>query len=177
LTDIDVLKDVVHRLNSENIKYMLSGSVSMSFYTIPRMTRNIDIIIQLATSDTKKMYNLFKDDYYIDEEMVHNAVIHHDMFNIIHNLSVFKIDFIVRKDEEFRIHEFSNRKTIEFDGIELQIVSLEDLIISKLYWMKDTESELQKKDIISLLKRKIDNAYIEYWCEKLEILDLYKRIR
>lgn len=176
MTDIEVLKDVIQRLNKGGIDYMLSGSVSMSFYTTPRMTRDIDIIIYLTLSEANIMYELFKDDYYIDEDMVRNAVNHHDMFNIIHNNSVFKIDFMVRKDEEFRIHEFNNKKTINFDGVELKIVSLEDLIISKIYWMSETASEIQKRDIISLLSKKPDTAYIEYWCNRLGIMDIYQRI-
>lgn len=176
MNDVDVLKDVIQRLNRGNIDYMLSGSVSMSFYTTPRMTRDIDIVIYLSISDTGTMYELFKDSYYIDEDMIKNAVIHHDMFNIIHNSSIFKVDFIVRKDEDFRVQEFNNKKTINFDGIEMKIVSLEDLIISKIYRMRETGSEIQKRDIVSLLSKNPDISYIEYWCKQLGILEVYRGI-
>jgi hypothetical protein len=52
MNEVDILKD------------MVSGSVSMNFYAIPRMTRNIDIVILLNESDVERIYQIFKDELY-----------------------------------------------------------------------------------------------------------------
>jgi hypothetical protein len=176
MNEIDVLKDVIQKLTNNNIKYMLSGSLSMSFYTMPRMTRDIDIVIQLTNNEIEKMFDIFKNEYYIDKEIIYDAVKNFSMFNIIHTASVTKIDFIIRKNEEYRILEFENRKKVFLDDIEINIVSLEDLVISKIYWSKDSLSELQIRDVKNLIKKNYDKNYVEHWCKKLEIFSLYEKI-
>ncbi len=58
------------------------------------------------------------------------------------------------------------------------IVSLEDLILSKLWWAKDSQSEMQISDIKNLLVSTddIDNMYIDKWVERLNLKDIYGKI-
>ncbi len=81
--------------------------------------------------------------------------------------SVIKVDFIVRKNTEYRRLEFERRRPVTVDDIEIWIVSKEDLIISKLYWAKDSHSEFQLRDVKNLLKSGYDDMYLQTWTEKL----------
>jgi hypothetical protein len=47
--------------------------------------------------------------------------------------------------------EFSRRVAVQLSGVDMFIVSREDLILSKLVWAADSKSEMQRRDIISLL--------------------------
>jgi len=40
------LKLIASRLDAAGIPYMLTGSVAMSFYAEPRMTRDLDLVIK-----------------------------------------------------------------------------------------------------------------------------------
>ena len=53
--ELAVLSDVVSRFESAGFEYMLTGSVAMNYYSQPRMTRDIDIVVSLVESDTAKM--------------------------------------------------------------------------------------------------------------------------
>ena len=172
LSELKIFRDVIEKLNNNNIPYMISGSVAMNYYTTPRMTRDIDIIIEIK--NIKAFYGTFKKDYYINQEMVSAAVKHQQMFNIIHLKEVIKIDFIIRKNTEYRKTEFERRKKVEIDGMSVFIVSIEDLIISKLLWGKDRHSELQMRDVKNLLKERLDKEYIDHWVKKLHIDDFYQ---
>ena len=167
LNELNILKSVVQKLNKNNIPYMITGSIAMSYYSIPRMTRDIDIVVEIDNVD--KFYNLFKDDYYIDIEMIKNSIYHQSMFNIIHSTEIIKIDFIIRKDSDYRKKEFDRKKQFKFGDDYIYIVSIEDLIISKLIWSKDSHSGMQLDDVKNLLKEKIDLKYIKEWSVKLEI--------
>jgi hypothetical protein len=50
--ELDILKQVCQGLEQANIPYMLTGSLAANFYTVPRMTRDIDIIIEILPSGT-----------------------------------------------------------------------------------------------------------------------------
>lgn len=45
MNELDILKLVASRLNDAEFDYMLSGSVALTFYGKPRMTRDIDIVV------------------------------------------------------------------------------------------------------------------------------------
>jgi hypothetical protein len=174
LLELNIFKDVVKKLNINKIPYMISGSVAMNYYTIPRMTRDIDIIIEIE--DVDNFYNTFKEEYYIDREMVNDAIKNQYMFNIISIKEVMKIDFIIKKNTEYRKAEFKRRRQVIIEGLKVYIVSIEDLIISKLIWAEDSKSELQIKDVKNLLEEKVDMKYIHGWTDKLNLSALLKEI-
>jgi hypothetical protein len=81
---LEVLKLVAVRLDRAGIAYMISGSIALSYYAQPRLTRDIDIIIELSPDDDERLAELFADDFYIDAETIRDAVALDGMFNVIH---------------------------------------------------------------------------------------------
>ncbi len=100
------------------------------------------------------------------------------MFNIIHSESVFKVDFIVRKDNPYRLEEFQRKKQMAFEGMDIFIVAPEDLILSKLAWIKETMSELQMRDIRSMLQsvKGLDFVYLDKWADYLGVTEIYRQV-
>ncbi|WP_284452516.1 hypothetical protein [Parachlamydia acanthamoebae] len=177
--EIDVLKLVCLKLDQANVPYMLTGSFAANFYAIPRMTRDIDIVLAVQKSDISRLYQLFADDFYIDRDSISEAVNHSGMFNIIHNDSVFKIDFIIRKNDPYRTLEFQRKRNVQLDNTKIWIVAPEDLIISKLFWAKDSFSEIQIRDVKNLISSitHLDYPYIREWVRKLELNSIYERLQ
>lgn len=176
IDELEVLKIVTGRLESAGIPYMVSGSVAANFYAAPRMTRDIDIVIKISDKDTEKIFSLFSGDFYIDKEAIKNSLKSQGMFNVIHYEAIVKVDFIIRKNQEYRRIEFGRKRKIIFGGSSINIVSPEDLIISKLFWAKDSFSEIQIKDVKNLIKTvdELDMNYIKSWVKKLGLEDIFK---
>ena len=157
---------------------MLSGSVALSLYAVPRMTRDIDIVIALGAEDVGPLVALFENDFYIDAEMVSNAVSRRHMFNVIHDSTVSKLDFIVRKDTAYRVEEFSNRRRVKLGSREVWTVGPEDLVLSKLVWARDSESARQLDDVRSVLTAcRLDESYLSRWAVELGVADALARCR
>ncbi|MEA3226837.1 MAG: hypothetical protein U9Q07_12880, partial [Planctomycetota bacterium] len=72
--ELEVLKTVANSLEEVGINYMVSGSIAANYYTIPRMTRDIDIVIELEQEGIDKFVGLFEGDFYVDREMIANEV-------------------------------------------------------------------------------------------------------
>jgi len=53
-------------------------------------------------------------------------------------------------------------------GVDVFLISTEDLILRKLLWYKESESDRQSEDIESIFKRqkKLDMRYIRKWAQK-----------
>jgi len=175
--EIAILKLVCQKLYENQIPYMLTGSFAANFYAVPRMTRDIDIVVEIVASDASRFFQIFQDDFYIDMNAIEEAVKHEDMFNIIHMNSVFKVDFVIRKKSIYRVVEFQRRRQIELDQMSLWIVSPEDLILSKLHWSKDSLSDFQLRDVKNLLDsvKDLDKKYLDQWVQKLGLDAVYER--
>lgn len=170
--ELDVLRDAIHRLEGAGIAYMLTGSVALSYYAEPRMTRDVDIVVELGERDPKTVTSLFASDYYVSEEDVGRAIAGRTMFNVLHLDKLVKLDFIVRKDTAYRRREFERRTRVDLPGFKAWIVSREDLILSKLAWAKESGSELQLRDVRSLLAAKVDEAYLRAHAAELSVAQL-----
>ena len=176
-TEFDVLKDVIQKFEKLGIKYMLTGSLAMSYYAQPRMTRDIDLVVEIPNSVVRLIEKIFKDDYYISMDAVADAIENFFIFNIIHIKSSVKVDCIVRKQDEYRKLEFGRRVEVNIKNFEVSIVSKEDLIISKLFWIQQGDSELQKRDVINLLKTGFDKEYLLNWLKRLNLENILNKIK
>jgi hypothetical protein len=112
------------------LAYMVTGSMAVNYYAVPRMTRDIDV------------------------------------------------DFIVRRDSEYRLVEFSRRRHVSVEGCDLYMVAPEDLILSKLDWARASLSALQLADVRNLLTSipELDHAYLARWASRLGLEALYREV-
>ncbi|MDI6761176.1 MAG: nucleotidyltransferase [Candidatus Brocadiaceae bacterium] len=167
--ELEVLKTVVSRLQSAGIHYMVTGSIALNFYSVPRMTRDIDLVIELSLPEVDRFCNLFSKDFYLNKEA--------GVFNLIHNESIVKVDFIVRKEGEYHREEFRRRRPVNLEGTTLFLVSPEDLILSKLLWARDTDSEVQLRDVRNLLHslKDLDRPYLQRQSLSLGLGEVYER--
>jgi hypothetical protein len=160
------------RLNAARIPYMVTGSFAMAVYAIPRMTRDIDLVIALAEQQVPALLQAFAADCYLERAAVEEALTGRGMFNAIHRAWHLKADFIVRKDEPYRRVEFERRRQIGLGGQSYPVVTPEDLVLSKLCWRRESRSDLQLKDIEQILAAQpdIDWAYLRQWAPELGVL-------
>lgn len=138
---------------------MLSGSIALGLYTVPRMTRDIDFIIHLEAKNVDVFVNSFKEGFYCDMDAVKEAM-----------------EALVKMP--FRQEEFKRRLKVDYFGKTIYVVSPEDLLISKLIWIQDFQSAVQIEDIKSLVViDSLDWEYISKWVKQLKLrtFDLINR--
>jgi len=74
------------------------------------------------------------------------------MFNVVDLATGWKIDLIVCKSRAFSREEFGRRRLIHLQGISLFIASVEDIVVSKLEWGKQGQSQRQVEDVAGILR-------------------------
>jgi hypothetical protein len=121
----DLLRSTAQKLADIGVPYMLSGSMAMSFYSVSRFTRDIDIVAYLQETDIDNLLLVFDGDYYhrptIKEEIDRKGI-----FNIISNETGFKLDFIVLKQDEYSQVAFSRRRLMRLNDAEYSVIAIED---------------------------------------------------
>ena len=168
------LQDVCRRLDSAAVAYMLTGSLAMAYYARPRMTRDIDLVIALEPEAASRLPSILGAEYHAGPDAIGEAFRLRRPCNVIHLPTVVKIDFIPRKEGEYRETEFARRRRVILAGVDLWIASREDLILSKLDWARDSRSELQWRDVRHLLEAPVDSAYLGAWAPRLGVDALLK---
>jgi len=179
MEQLEVLRKVVEKLRDLDIEYMLSGSVAMNFYGQPRMTRHIDIIISIKETQIRRFIDAFKEEFYIESEMVLKEVSGKGMFNVILNDYIVKVDFILRKDTKYDINAFERRRLVNVGDFEIWLISPEDLVPNKLLWAREGNSEIQKRDVknILMITDDLDFNYLRDWSKRLSVDSLLEECR
>jgi hypothetical protein len=175
-TELDILRIVSERLDAAQVPYMLTGSYALAFYTTPRMTRDLDLVISLSEDEIEPVVQAFESDFYVDADDIRAAVVSQRQFNLMHLASGIKVDLIIRKASEYRQVEFARRRAVTFAGVKTWIVTREDLILSKLVWAGESGSELQQRDVRSLIDDSVDQGYVEQWARRLGVHTVFKSL-
>jgi hypothetical protein len=175
-----VFQDVLARLEEAKIPYMVVGSLSSIVYGEPRMTKDMDIVVDVPAQDASKFefYFPFSGFYCPPGDILKDEIVNRGQFNLIHHESGLKIDVIVRKQSPHSIEEFKRRKKISFwKGFEAFIASPEDVIIKKLDFFREGGSEKHITDIRGILaSTELDRAYLEKWIQSLGLETVWQKV-
>ncbi len=117
---------------------------------------------------------------HVDADAAREALSPEGSFNAIDPETGWKVDFIIRKSREFSVSEFERRRERQALGMELPLVSLEDLIVAKLEWAEKCGSETQLRDVRALLRsapHDLDRAYLERWIRELDLTGVWNVVQ
>jgi len=178
------LKPLIETFNKFSISYYIGGSLASSIYGMPRTTLDADIVADINPNQIKALKSNLQEEYYIDENMIKNAIINSSSFNLIHLETSVKIDVFVYKDNAYQKNAIE--RSVEDTLVENEqsskfcFASPEDIIINKLKWyqMGGKVSERQWLDIIGVIKIQgvfLDKEYLKKWSIKLELIELLKK--
>lgn len=181
---ISALEPLIKALNDTSIDYFIGGSIASSAYGLARATMDVDMILNLKPFQIQSFVKMLKEEYYVDIEMIAQAVNTKSSFNILHLPTMLKIDFFILKGQPYPIKSFERRvlNTLDDseDSIKVFLCSPEDIIISKLDWfsLSNETSERQWLDILGVIKVQKDNLdkkYLKHWAEQLNLLELLQK--
>jgi hypothetical protein len=168
------------------IRYVVGGSVASSFYGIPRFTRDVDLVAEVRLAHAEAIATALAEEFYVDTDMIKDAVTRRASFNVIHLATMFKADVFIRQGDSWSQEEMERARTHEIavsEGtVAVRFASPEDTLLHKLIWFKlgNETSDRQWGDILGVLEvqgEALDHEYLDRWAPALDISDLLARAR
>jgi hypothetical protein len=175
---------VVEALEAAGAPYRIGGSVASSVHGIARATLDVALVTELGPDQVDAFMRGLGDGYYVDRDMILDAMRRRSCFNVIHLETMIKVDVFVVKDDPFHRESFRRAVLDTLEDVEgartFHISTPEDIILHKLVWfrMGDGVSERQWRDAVGVIKVQgdaLDLGYLRLWAPDLHVADLLDR--
>lgn len=180
---IDVTQDVARILSELRIPYAVGGSMASILHGEPRLTQDVDFIVELGESQIGAVVKAFAGGYYIAEAAVRDAVQRRASFNVIHLATMLKADIYVAGRsvlDPLQIGRATEERLREDSKIPVRISSAEDIVLRKLEWFRKGRevSDRQWRDVLGVLKvmrGRLDLTFLSETALAAGIADLLDR--
>ena len=175
---------VVSVLDALDVPYAIGGSLASAWHGISRTTVDSDIIAALQLIHVQPFVQALKDEFYVDEGAMRDAVNRRSSFNLIHLRTMYKVDVFVSKSRPFDRAQLANRRlrlVAEDPDRKAFVMGAEDTVLAKLEWYRlgGETSERQWQDVLGIVRvqgDRLDWAYMRQQARGLGVDDLLERL-
>ena len=156
MPDHDLLHCFISRLNRLNIRYAVTGAIASIIYGEPRLTHDLDLVIELHLEDIDRFAAAFPlSEFYCPPAEIIQIEIRRSQrghFNLIHHDTGFKAD--VYASGQDRLHQWAleSSRQVDFEGETFQVAPVEYVIFRKLQYYHEGGSEKHLRDISGMLE-------------------------
>jgi hypothetical protein len=180
---IGVTVQITNVLEKLGIEYLVGGSLASSLHGLPRATQDVDVVAHLRPEHVSALVDALREDFYLDESAIRDAVATRSTFNVIHLFTMFKADIFVAGADDVIRREMERREPFQLEGEpsrQIIVASPEDIIVQKLHWYRlgDHVSDRQWLDALGVLRvrgKDLDRAYMREVALRLDVSDLLER--
>src|SRR5579871_173671 len=143
MEQLELLRLTIDILERLELSYALVGSYGSSIFGEPRMTRDIDILLDLPESKVSDFCSAFTAiDATINETAVRDSVRNRFPFNAVQSRFGNKIDFILPRNDAWGRSQLGRARRMQIlPGLEAQVASPEDVVLGKLWYFSEGGGE------------------------------------
>jgi len=177
------LAPVLVPLERCQLPYMITGGAAATIYGEPRVTLDVDLVLELKPSTIQSLIKEFpEEEFYVPPPEVLQMEAERETrghFNIIHMGSGLRADCYTSGRDLLQSWGLRNRRRIELSGLQAWIASPEFVILRKMEYFKEGGSPKHLRDIRRMLvlsDSRIDRKIIVGWGEKLGVSEIWKLV-
>jgi hypothetical protein len=173
----------IRRLETLGVPYMVTGSVASTLYGEPRLTNDVDIVAEVDRKDCEAIASLFPlDEFYcppLEVLLIETGRVQRGHFNLIHHDTGFKADIYPVGRDPLGRWGLARRRTVAVDDTRVAVAPPEYVILRKLQFYTEGESEKHLRDVRGMLDAPdlaIDRAFIEENVERLGLKRAWEKV-
>jgi hypothetical protein len=153
--------------------YMVTGATAAILYGQPRVTNDIDVVLELDEPSALRLGTVFPEqDFYLpplEILRVEQARTLRGHFNIIHHETGYKADIYLTGGDPLHAWALPQRRTFSWTaGISLRVAPPEYVILRKLEYFREGRSSKHLADIRAMLAiTPVETSAIDTWALRL----------
>jgi hypothetical protein len=181
MSEGDLFLVFTRKLEALGLRYMLTGSVAATLYGEPRVTHDVDLVLELPPRMTRAFEAAFPTtEFYCPpaevllQESLRRSRGH---FNLIAHDSGFKADVYLANEDVLHEWALDNRRRVNVSGDEIWVAPIEYVIVRKLEFFREGGSEKHVRDIAAMLRVSgeiVDRAKLDLWVQRLGLESQWK---
>lgn len=180
IQDSTGLAGLLHTIfNQLGISYYITGGLAAIAYGEPRTTRDVDIVLAISCDQIDGLVVVLEaNGFYVPgvEDVKTRRL---QTLGVTHIETIARADLVIAGAGDFDKTKFERKRIISMPSVgDLFFISAEDLVLNKLQWGAQSQSEKQWRDVLGVLKTQgseLDFAYLQHWATKLEISELLEQ--
>jgi hypothetical protein len=133
---IIVMLRVAAELERLGVEYLVGGSLASSVHGLPRTTQDVDMVASIAGRHVRDLVSALEQEFYIDAEMISDAIRRRASFNIIHLATMLKVDIFVLGGDALGQEEMKRGVLVPLRDTKIWFASPEDIVLQKLDWYR-----------------------------------------
>lgn len=152
----DLFEIFIIRLNEASIPYMITGAVASAIYGEPRLTHDIDLVVEITDETLVQIIEAFPlEQFYcppIEVIKVESRRPYRGHFNLIHHETGFKADMYTAGQDELHRWGMAKRRKIRVGDKRFWVAPPEYVILRKLEYYREGQSEKHLRDVAGMLE-------------------------
>ncbi|MEM9081356.1 MAG: hypothetical protein AAGC74_11765 [Verrucomicrobiota bacterium] len=156
MEDVNLFLLFTRPLEAAGVGYMVTGSVAAMIYGEPRLTHDIDMVVEMSRDRAGKLSGWYSEvDFYvpprevIEEELRRERGAH---FNVIHHETGFKADMYPVAGDMLHRWGMAHRERLSIEGEAIWVAPAGYVILRKLEYFREGGSEKHLGDIRAMLE-------------------------
>lgn len=180
------LAPVADAFEALGIRYRIGGSIASSALGVPRASIDVDVVAEMELRHVEPFVAALHDRFYVDAEMIRDAISRRDEFNVISLETMMKVDVFLPRARPFDRASFPRMVEAPLaddpGARSFPLATPEDVLLHELasHRMGGEVSSRQWEDALGLLavrRGTLDEAWLDRWAADLGVADLLARAR
>lgn len=180
---IDLISTFIAPLEKSGLRYLVTGSVATMAYGEPRLTNDIDLILEINRTQLQKLSEAFpEENFYLPPREVMEAECVRSQrghFNIISLHSMLKADVYLCGNDALHKWAIGRPVRVAVADVEVSFAPIEYVILRKIEFFQEGGSEKHLRDIANLLEHDSSittNAFLQEQMQTRNFTAIWQKI-
>ena len=161
---IAITTQVIAALSRCGIPHVVVGSFARNFHSFPRSTNDADIVLGVDGTGLTRFEAELGREFSLETQTTFETITGTFRHVLIHRETAFKTELFLLSQDAYDQERFQRRQAICFNEQATFVLTAEDVIVTKLRWLRPKDVE-DIRDVIAVKSAKLDWDYIHHWTD------------